>query len=356
MASRGRKVLIGCAVGCGTLVLLSVGSCIGFVAWLNAPGDVIEPTRLIEPATTGYVAWTLRLEDPGTEDFVRQALETMRRTRDRIPSPLPSWIQDPLTAWQQRSDERKLRRLFPVVLAWTLHPGELDAGQDVHLLSASLSGADHGLRLADWMLRLVLWLGDDGDVLRCGNDIVLKVPMDNRPPGAFFIHGGDLFFAGDTSTACRAIDRLQSSEASPEPPVVGPWLARVPERPLRGAIANADGALERVWRAFDPAGAESIPDEAWSGLAALTLAGELKDGSLMGAAVLHFTNPAAREATSDAFVEAAARLVDGSLVELTGTEAVGSRLRLTLEVADITGRLRGLAEDVSVRDSDAVRE
>ena len=59
MATKGKRVLLGCGLGCGLLLLMGVGSCIGFTAWLNRPGELIEPTHLMAAGTTGYMEWTL---------------------------------------------------------------------------------------------------------------------------------------------------------------------------------------------------------------------------------------------------------------------------------------------------------
>ena len=43
MASRGKRILIGIGVGCLAIVLLIVGSCAGFIIWINRSGELIEP-------------------------------------------------------------------------------------------------------------------------------------------------------------------------------------------------------------------------------------------------------------------------------------------------------------------------
>jgi hypothetical protein len=84
--SRGKSVLFSCLAGCGILALVMISSCVGFVWWLNRPGELLEPSRLRDADTTGYVEWTLRLEDPGTEALVEDIFAAIRQIQERAPS------------------------------------------------------------------------------------------------------------------------------------------------------------------------------------------------------------------------------------------------------------------------------
>src|SRR5437867_3698255 len=66
MGSTGRNILIGWAAAIGVAALLAVGSCIGFTVWLNRPGHLTEPEKLLGADTSGFIEWTLHREDPGT--------------------------------------------------------------------------------------------------------------------------------------------------------------------------------------------------------------------------------------------------------------------------------------------------
>ena len=52
MASRGKRILVGCGIGCGALLLVSISSCVGFFVWLNRPGELLDPERLLGGDTT----------------------------------------------------------------------------------------------------------------------------------------------------------------------------------------------------------------------------------------------------------------------------------------------------------------
>ena len=84
MEPRKKKVLIGCLGGCGLVVLASIGSCVCFFVWLNSPDEVLEePQRPLVDDTSAYLQWTLRLDDPGTLDFVHPLIDIRSRNAKR---------------------------------------------------------------------------------------------------------------------------------------------------------------------------------------------------------------------------------------------------------------------------------
>ncbi len=355
MNPTARKWLLGSLLGCGVVLLLVVGSCVGFVVWLKTPGDVLEPARLIDPATTGYVEWTLRLEDPGTEEFFRKMLEAIDAARRETPVPLPPAIQWPIFELQSRVGERKLRRMFPVVLAWTLARDDGDS-TDIQLWSASMGGADHQLRLMDWMFSHLLgFADDDGHAVRYRDETIMAIPVEGwTEKAAFFIHRGDLFLVTDLDAARRAIDHLEEPARSGETSApLKPWLAQVPARPLRGAVDNGEGQVQRLWRFLDPRVEGIVDAQTWGALEGVTLDGALEaDGSFGAEVVLSFGTADAAARSTAPFAAAWASLVEGTPIALAGIEADGPRLVATLEIADVGGRLRDMVPGVlsSARD------
>src|SRR5437867_13274174 len=91
MGSTGRNILIGCAAAIGVAALLGVGSCIGFTVWLNRPGHLMEPEKLLGADTSGFIEWTLRREDPGTLAVLEALMDNLQQER-RSRSPLPGWL------------------------------------------------------------------------------------------------------------------------------------------------------------------------------------------------------------------------------------------------------------------------
>ena len=151
MASRSKRILIGCGLGCGALVVLGISGCIGFSIWIGQRGELLEPERLLGRDTTGYVEWTLRLEDPGTEQFVERLIEISQTNPDEFRSPFPGWANDILAGRQNRQNAREIRQLLPLVAAWAVRPAEAP-GEDLHLVTVSVVQLGNRLVFLDWIL------------------------------------------------------------------------------------------------------------------------------------------------------------------------------------------------------------
>lgn len=279
MASRGRKVLYGCGIGCLAVIVLVAGSCATFYFWLNRPGELLEPERLVGGDTTGYVAWTLRLEDPGTGDFVRTLMAGVQRASERNRSEIHPLVNSWLSGLQRRQNQRNLREMFPLVAAWTVRPGS-ESGDDLQLFSLSLERAGNRLVFSDWLLGMALSLSGGVDAETHRDERIYTLPVRRGGAIAFFMRGNDLFFASDTATARRAVDRLMPEpSAAGEPGALAELMAFVAaDAPMRGAIANEQGELTRVWSRLTgvpgPGGRES---GAWGEFRGVTLAGALTE-------------------------------------------------------------------------------
>jgi hypothetical protein len=321
-------------------VLLAIGSCVAFVTWINRPGDVLEPERLLSKETTGYVEWTLRLEDPGTGEFFELMLENLQSMQDGAPSILPRAIDGPLRRMQSRSNEKKLRRIFPVVLVWTVEPRTKN--QDDHLLSASLRGLDHQLLLADWLLGLIIGHDEDTSIVHHRKEKIylfdLPAEKDSLPT---FIHRGDLFFTTNEDSARRAIDRLQSPTIAEIGPSLGPWLDRAPEGSLRGALSNQKGEVWRAWSDFlDEEIQDKVSADLRQALDGLTVGGAFtSEGSLEARITFYFRDAENAVVARDPIQGAIADLLDDTPVTIGDIEVAGSSLSFNLEIADIPVRL-----------------
>ena len=207
-ASKGKKVLIGCGLGCGFLVLLGIGSCIGFSVWVQSPGDLLEPTVLVGDNTTGYLEWTLQLEDPGTAEFVELAISRFQEIRDASGVSLPGGLGDRLNEMQSERDAKKLRALFPMTVAWTLQPGE-SSEEDLHLFSGSSKKLDHQMTFVDWIVGWALRWESDAQIEKYRGEKLYRIVIDGQAVDfAFFIRSGDVFVTTDIAAARTAVDRL----------------------------------------------------------------------------------------------------------------------------------------------------
>jgi hypothetical protein len=351
MASRGKKFLYGCGIGCLAFIILGVGACVTFVAWLNRPGELLEPERLVGADTSGYVAWSLRAEDPGTSEFVENFLEGIQRisagNREEIHPLVDSWI----TGLERRRNERQLREMFPLVAAWTLRPGSVPE-DDLQLYTVSLVRAGNRFVLWDWLLGMALGFSPQVATEEHRGERIYALPLNRGRSLAFFIRGNDLFFASDVETAKRAVDRL-AAEAAAEGAagLLDDLLRSVPSQsPMRGALTNDGGELSRVWNRLTGVPGPGGPgSDAWTGFRGMTLAGALSADDAIDLELGFLCPDATGAAAQTDAVAAALRAAlepTGLPLELEA-RAEGNWIRADLRLSGITTRFEEFVNRVS---------
>ena len=340
--SRGKNVLFGCLAGCGLLALIMISSCVGFVWWLNRPGELLEPSRLRDADTTGYVEWTLRLEDPGTEALVEDIFAALRQIQERAPNALPPAIENALRGYQTRRNEERFRELFPCVMAWSVIGGETPE-DELHVFTVSVAKLGNRLVLMDWILGMFIGKSPDVEVVKHGGEKIYYLP---REGSAFFLQRSDFFFTTDLEAAKRVVDRLQPGAvaSAPEATRLDRMLNVLPEQqPLRGAATNALGETRRFFELLtgvsDLDVIESLP---WDRVDGMSLSGG-------------FTEESSFEATLDLMLDAGqwteqeAEALAGALMRSLASEdlPVGisvvprpDRVQLVFDVDDLPGLLR----------------
>jgi hypothetical protein len=350
MASRGKRILIGCGIGCAALLVLGIGSCVTFVVWINQPGELLQPDRLVGGDTSGYVEVTLRLEDPGTRQVVEKILGLMRELRENNRSPLPSGLNDWLIGFQSRRDEQKIREMFPMVVAWGVRPGTGEA-EDLHLFAVSLEKHGNRLRFADWLLGLFMRFAEPIEVVSHDGERLYHVPGEMT----FFMRGSTIFFTSDVETATRAVDRLRG----PRSPGAGPTevqklLLDLPEEaPLRGAIGNENGELQRLWETLvDERDLAGPAAEVWRQVRALTVAGGFDDRAGLDARFgLVLTGDARKDAEVETLGSAIASAFENPKLRVEiEARSEGNRVVVDLHVDDLPGVLDEWMPRISLED------
>ncbi|REJ76781.1 MAG: hypothetical protein DWQ36_24620 [Acidobacteria bacterium] len=299
MEAKHRRILIGCLAGCLIPVVLLIGSCVGFQAWLRTPGELLEPQRLLDEQAVGYVEWRMELENPGTQRFFDAAVDLMGVQSQQMPS---TPLLDLFNRWNQRRQERELRRLFPATGAWMVYPhgftskGALEDSDPArlgHLYSFSSARMANQLRLMDWIGGVVFRralgdatrvyrgerlyvLGDREDRVEAGSgdpvstDRQREVELAEAASAAeqiegvegevvtiegpplelhVFVRGEGVFVANESAVSLRAIDHLEERRApvDRQPTQLERLFASVPEEfQVRGAVLNRDGELSEL--------------------------------------------------------------------------------------------------------------
>jgi len=357
MASKGKRWLIGCGLGCLVVIAVIVAVIISFTLWVRGSGELLEPQKLLGSDTTGYLEWSLRMEDEGTQGFARELIRAMQEIPPEASNELPPWIYNWLSKRQSDEAERDVLQLFPMVAAWTVRPGETE-DDDLHLLSVSVQRLGNRLVFGDWVMGWFLHKSDDVTLVRHRDEKIYQTRIKDDTSATFFIRGGNLFFTSDPETARVAVDRLIADAAPSREATNLDRLFGETTGPLRGAIDNQRGEMLRVWSSISALSGASVDPDLWNGFSGLALSGGVQaDGSL--AATLRFHGEKAwiedraldlvmalHEGFSWGETEAdvQARPFDGGLeVELKVpglTETLGGWIRFDREIETDSGTVR----------------
>jgi len=337
MTPKSKRILVGCGIGCGSMILLAIVVAVAFGSWVTGKSELLEPQRLLGADTTGYAEWTLRLEDPGTEGFVRLLIEALEAERSGQAGRMPSWLGQLILA-RNRDAAEQIQEMFPVVVAWTMAPGS-EADRDEMLFTVSPTGIGNRLVFADWLVGIAARFGEDGFLEKYRDEKIYRMPLDKGHSQTFFLRSGTIFFTTDTDSAKVAVDRLQEDDASrrqtgPLDSLFGETSA---EQTMRGALSNDRGEAPRLWQEI--AGGDD--DDLMQALRGVTLDGGLRgDGSLVAA--LRFRGPDRNWAETRA--EQLRELVEEALFETeldlkVSVRTSGDVVRVEVRIEDIIGTL-----------------
>jgi len=291
MASVGKRWLIGCGLGCLALVVVAIALVGGFTLWLRGSGELLEPRKLLGSDTAGHVEWTLRMEDPATEGFVRSLIDAIQTLPPDASSELPPWLMNWLVQRQHSEAERGILEMFPMAVAWTVRPGETPA-DDLHLFSVSIERLGHRIIFGDWILGWILPRNARVEIDRYRDEKIYRLPLNHDRFLTAFVREGNVFFTSDLDTARIAVDRLIASSASSrEPSEVDRLFAGIEgDGPMRGAISNRRGEFLRMWQWLSSRSDLPADRDLWDGVRSVSVAGGLRDdGSL--AVTLQFLCP-----------------------------------------------------------------
>jgi hypothetical protein len=334
--SRLRSWLIGCGLGCLGVLILGIAACTSFVVWLRQPGELLEPDRLFSARTRGYVEWTLTLEDPGTSEFVEQLFHAVRQEEQL--DKLPGWARW-LVGWQRRRDERRLRQMFPMVLAWTVRPAA--GGQrDLQVGTVSVERLGNRLVLTDWALGLALRWSPEAEVEQYAGERIYR--FADGDGSVFFLRGNDVFVTSDAASAREVIDLLAGRVApvgDDSTEIRRLFVELDDEHPLRGVIGNEQGELARVWERLVGTDRVALSPAV---VRAATLAGGFENArDFVGRLSLWCRDPASCRDRQAAIADALGDEFDRIDVEVT-SEMRADWLDVELRIRDLPGAVERL--------------
>jgi hypothetical protein len=280
--ARTSKTLLGCGLGCGGAMVLLVGGCFAFQAWLKSPGEFLEPTAMLDPLATTYVACRLDLEEAPTREFVDQTFAAAQRSSDQLRGGAGSPVVDFLARWNENRQRRDLIRLFPISAAWVVWPGERDTAS-VGALLISARGMSHQVMFMDWVLGIVAGRASTWPTHRIAGERVYEVPLGPGDPLYAFLDSRGVVVCLDRDSVAPAAERLRRDRATPRarraPSELERWLARVPpDLPLRGAVLDRQGEVAQLLAWLAPGADRAGWERSWDPIEAATVAGRFTGG------------------------------------------------------------------------------
>ncbi|HET9767016.1 MAG TPA: hypothetical protein VFS60_09215 [Thermoanaerobaculia bacterium] len=281
--SRKQKTLLGCGLGCGGAIVLLVGGCFAFQAWLKSPGELLEPTAMLDPRATTYVACRLDLADAPTHAFVEQMLAAAKRSGKQLRGNNTSPLMDFFVSWNETRQRRDLTRLFPITAAWVVWPGEHDA-ESVGAVSVSARGMGHQVILADWVLGLIAGRSKKWPTHIIAGERVYELPIGRGEPIYVFLDPAGAIVCFDLDSVAPAAERLRQRRAAAvaprAPTALEQRLAAVPANlPLRGAVIDSHGEIAQLLGWLAPEADSDAWKQSWEPIKSATVAGRFTGGA-----------------------------------------------------------------------------
>ena len=281
--SRASKTLLGCGLGCGGAIVLLVGGCFAFQAWLKSPGEMLEPTALLDPRATTHVALRLDLAEAPTREFVDRMLAAARRPGDRIRRRAQSPVVDFFLSWNENRQARDLQRLFPINAAWVVWPGER-AAESVGAVAVSARGMGHQLVFMDWVMGLVAARSKGMPTRMVAGERVYELPVDGEESIYAFLDPAGVIVCLDLDSVAPAAERLRQRRAAARVPRASTELERrlasVPASvPLRGAVLDRHGEIAQLLAWLAPGAERADWERSWEPIEAATVAGRFTGGT-----------------------------------------------------------------------------
>lgn len=324
------KLLIGCAVGCGVLVVAAIVAGGLGMFWVFSPGEQIATDRIVGEGVTGVVKMHELADDPGVEALVTKALREFneinrRQQEEALPEDL-RW----LARLQRQPSARDLRQFIPKEATLVFEPAPV--GEDAPFVVAL--NPRTMVRPFKALFALAS-RADENEEIRTEHRGHTIYRFDEDDGGALAFVEGTVLFSNSRAALARAIDRVEDGLAGSVDP--GERLGRdIPEGTWDavGVLGNDAGLVADLLGDREAVEA-SVEDEVRFGLDVVSadeirLAAFVK-GSPKTRALLDARLGEWREQAADKGLELDARVADrgGELeveLRLTGIETAIERV------------------------------
>lgn len=211
--STGQKTLIGCGIGCATVIIL-IFVVIGFGAWwLFKSEDQVATNRILNTDSMAVFRLEDIIENQGAMELISYLLkEAQRNSRERSSGQLPPFLEK----FKDYSDDQQDPTQFMKFLA----PREItasmsldEAGKDILVIAANFGA---GTRIAKTILKMTS-MGDNdlkAETISTSHGELYVFNQRNPEAGFMFqqvvmgFYKGTFLFSNETESAVSALGRL----------------------------------------------------------------------------------------------------------------------------------------------------
>lgn len=249
------KVLIGCAVGCGILVVIGILAAAGGAYWFFSPGEQVATDAIAGDDSLAMVHMTELADDPGAQALLTKVLVrfdeiSRRQQQENLPESM-RWISN---LPRQSPSSRDLAMYIPKEVTLTLERSD-HGGRPDFVVAANLRTMVRPIKAG-----LALIGRGEGDPnfhsQHRGHDVY---HMEHNAFVGFVEN--TLLFSDAAPALERAIDRIVAGGEAPAP--VRPLRVKLStpqgDWDASGVLSNEDGLLAQLLRDLEPG---MVPDKA----------------------------------------------------------------------------------------------
>ena len=268
--SNGKRVLIGCAIGCGSLVLLCGLAGIGLFWYIVKPAAAVSEQALLSPKTTAFLRARIDLNDPGLGSLLQKILaEQQKQDLKNFPEGLRE-IAKGLRGKNSQQQVDAVRALVRAQVVMVCEPSA-DEKKEEWLVAASI------MRLPlVWGFLLKMAHGDLSRRMGAephGDEQIAKLE-DGQ--GGMAVVGSHVIFGSTIEMTRRGIDRVKGAGAAPAEAPGTPGIRKAIEaadgdRDVIAVITNEAGSIGRLLKAMNEKDEPIGPEEFISDLLELPI-------------------------------------------------------------------------------------
>ncbi|HEV8242219.1 MAG TPA: hypothetical protein VGS57_22825 [Thermoanaerobaculia bacterium] len=235
--SAWQKTLLGCVIGCGALILLSlIGGGIG-AWWMVKPGKQEATAAVVSPQSTGAFIVSDLAADPGVTALFDRFMREAQRQQQRD---LPPWIRQMQQMGAAGSPSAGLRMFLPRQATISLEPSTEGRDEPAVVAAVNPRGMTN-------LLHFVLARGNTLQGQHRGHDLLR---LNDRAWASLV--GGTLLVANEEEALRHGIDRVLDGTptSAPPPPDLG---APVRQWDFTGTADGSEGKLAEILWGDEPA-------------------------------------------------------------------------------------------------------